>query len=190
MQVGLVKNTQPFFGKTSETDLGSEYEKSNTGKLMVPLIAAGVNSIEYFAVEAKNSGFKASRLAAKVGVSAVVALIVGAITDALVNSKRRKDADKLSVTEKVEGNTHKGKIITGCIGLALGSLSFVGLNKMKVSNALKYSVIPMSLLTWLTPGVIYDNGVNKFRGQLKNQESKKSQEKPKKQEQPKLDKKV
>lgn len=161
MNITPIRNTQTFSGRIAETELGNEYEKCNTGKMINPLINMGLGVITYSTVSIPRGGNKAAGLLFVLPLAALGGFIEGAITDAVINSRRKKDTDMLAIKGEVKEKTNNGKIITGGIGLALGALTALSRRRM--------IDLPISFANALTWGTIYDYEVNKSREQLKSQ---------------------
>lgn len=173
MNVGSV-NSIGFRGSISETDNGNEYEKFNGGKKYLTLAHAGLTAVtstvlsnnKNLNISLKRNGLDATqRVKAKTGgiafliaVAALSGLITGAIIDACVNNRRRKDVDKAVYKQEVKQNTNKGKIVCGLIFAGIGALSALSTKK----------ILPLLTSTgWgIITGSVYDHGVNKNRKEL------------------------
>lgn len=178
MNVGSV-NSVTFNGRIKETEIGVKYEKSNEGKKYYPLIPlAGLGL--HFAINPDSALelFKstpmpkdkvtaaATVIATAIGVGAI-AVGLGAILDAFINKTRRKDANKLAVTSKLDSDTNKGKKVCTAIGAGVAALGLITKHSsfgIKSGNKIITAIITTA--GWLGIGAIYDHGVNKFRHKL------------------------
>ena len=176
MNVGSV-NSVGFTGKISKTKNGNGYEKSNEAKKYLSLIAlplAGVNvATNSTDVTEIIDGFKAmptKQMKIAVALAGVVGMVgatigVGAIFDAIINKKRRNDADKFAETGVNPGIYSKGKKVCMGIGVALAPIAALiteGPAKVKALSA------AICAIGWASDGVIYDFAVNKARAKFAN----------------------
>lgn len=187
-------NSVAFGGKIKETKNGNQYEKSNIGKIFIPLISLSVTSISL--LNKKSQGViyqnfskevgeiakvtKSSKAAVVVNVALRFAsmLTIGAIFDGIINKKRRKNADKFAEKKEVPEKTNKGKIVCSAISLGLFGVMYSltsalnKLNKVSKESPKGYNKMPgfstfaLGMTTWLLYGTVYDHGVNKFSDKL------------------------
>ena len=170
MQISKISPNLTFGGSIQRTDKGHEYEKTNVAKgWLTGFSVAG--ALLDFAVEKGTIGEKLVHGA--LGVA--IAFGLGALIDHWANKQRGRDADSFAETKKVPEKTHRGVSICTKIGLIIGSIStligygFLLSKKEAVSTARKFApliLLPVSVLTTLVYGLLYDVGVNKFRTQL------------------------
>lgn len=140
MQVRAINNNQLNFGTVKETTKGNQYETSNEGKKIYPIVAiatAGISTAillktgaleRLYSEEIKElplkSGTKTLIGGISVAAAALGGFIWGAVIDVVANGRRRKDADKFAETGKKPTETNKGKLICGAIGLAFGGITY------------------------------------------------------------------
>lgn len=167
MQVCSVSQNQNFNGSIQRTPAGNEYETSNTGKYAVTSLAAA-NALLSISFAPKNTP-GASKVITLI-TSAAIGLGFGAIVDHLVNKTRKNDADRFEKTKRVPEKTNKGKMVTTGIGVGMGlignALVSAVSKKAGVQKPPAFVTVGLATLTWFIYGLIYDNGINKFREKL------------------------
>lgn len=173
-------NSVNFRGKTGETNIGIKYEKSNEGRKYYPLIVLAGTGVqcalmpkENIALFKKIPAFQNKSTATlailgTIGFVGALAYGCGYILDAIINKRRRKDANKLAVTSELNQETNKGKKVCTAIGVGAAALGLITKNPM-LGNARPNKIISAIAVAagWLGIGAIYDHGVNKFRNKLK-----------------------
>lgn len=166
MQIKPINN-QTFSAKTKQ---GNEYQKSNTGKMLTPLVMLGATALAipfdktnldgYLLFKSKEK--PALAITASIAVLAAIGVGIGAIVDAISNKTMRKDADEFAKTGEVQQNTNKGKKICAGIGLLSGIASVL----FSPKRASDFIDIPRELIAYTALGFMYDNTVNAFRDKL------------------------